>query len=372
VGGAAPGRRTEGVEMRNVAICSVLLAWTCLAGGADWAAGVPPSDLDALKRAYERAAVTAGKEAEARARPEGELDLRRIRLARSYRSRLVDMRRCAESADDDDEEAGAAAEITRIDRWLASAESCCTDGKRPVNPEEALPGGLTGGLVLRYTFNAGEKERIRDWATVSSPGINHGGRPVSQGRWGKGHWFDGVDDYVAVPAATSFWHESRLTVSVCVFRHTVEEVDERILARGGLKSRDVWLGVGPDSRVRAGIRHAGASADGLAVDRLVSRAVLPSSRWVHLVLTYDGERMCLYIDGKRDTVRVAPGGVVNSGTPMYLGRSGPGRWRHGFVGVMDDLSVWDRALAEVEVLGLHAWLLGRGKAAGRVATDIER
>jgi hypothetical protein len=74
------------------------------------------------------------------------------------------------------------------------------------------------------------------------------------------------------------------------------------------------------------------------------------------VLVYDGRVIRTYVEGQLDKTVAAPGGIATSDARINLGRSGTGKWQFGFRGIIDDLMMWDRALSEVEVMGLWAQL----------------
>jgi hypothetical protein len=79
---------------------------------------------------------------------------------------------------------------------------------------------------------------------------------------------------------------------------------------------------------------------------------------VHVVFTYDGEVARTFVDGMPDKMILLPGGTGTSDGPLQLGRCGKGRWNYGFTGPVDDVLIWNRALTEVEVLGLCAAMKG--------------
>ena len=346
--------------MRSGFVAVLMLACTLQSvADGDWVPKGRPGDLPALKAAYTGAIAKLDAGASA-ATPEGERDLllRRIRTTETYRSMLVSLRRYAVSADDDAEELEATVEIQRLDAWLAVARRRYGGASgTATGAGDPLIGGLEDGLVLRYTFDGESGQGVADASSHGRHGENHGAAWVKQGRKGGGCWFDGVDDYISVPVSNAVWRTGRFTVSLCVFRHAAEEADERLVTKGTLATRDFWVHVTADNRADGGVRHPPSGDETrLTLSRVHSEGVVRPSGWVHVAVTYDGRAMALYINGKRDRTAAAPGGLALSDGPLEIGRSGPHKWHYGFMGVLDDVMLWNRALTEVEVLGLHAWL----------------
>jgi hypothetical protein len=85
---------------------------------------------------------------------------------------------------------------------------------------------------------------------------------------------------------------------------------------------------------------------------------LPLDRWVHVAFTHDSDGVTrLYQDG----VEITQGGTTSRRSafitaPLSVGVSfnGPGQSERGqaFTGLIDDLAVWDRALAPQEIAAL--------------------
>jgi hypothetical protein len=79
------------------------------------------------------------------------------------------------------------------------------------------------------------------------------------------------------------------------------------------------------------------------------------NEWHHLVGTYDGASIRLYVDGAEDPASPVPyaGPIHVDDFPVWIGANAerPGR---GFVGRIDEVLVWDRALTQAEILELAA------------------
>lgn len=87
---------------------------------------------------------------------------------------------------------------------------------------------------------------------------------------------------------------------------------------------------------------------------------LVAGRWYHLVSTYDGSRVRLYVDGVE--IATSPcdleGALLvdDPGNSLILGKCGSHRlnWYDSYLhGLIDEVMIWDRALSPVEIQALH-------------------
>ncbi|MHC5077979.1 MAG: LamG domain-containing protein, partial [Planctomycetota bacterium] len=78
-----------------------------------------------------------------------------------------------------------------------------------------------------------------------------------------------------------------------------------------------------------------------------SNRLLSPGEWHHVVLTYDGSALALYIDGVLLRSRSATGAVDAAGMPLRIGAVGGGKGH--FAGTVDEVGFWGRALSPGEV-----------------------
>jgi hypothetical protein len=108
---------------------------------------------------------------------------------------------------------------------------------------------------------------------------------------------------------------------------------------------------------------ANSAADGGPIGRWVMEADINGTHTVlytndpvpagrhHLVGTYDGSVMRLYLDGvEAATPLFVTGTLGNRGQPLEIGRYSPNLALCKFVGTVDEVAVYDRALTAAEVL----------------------
>ena len=97
---------------------------------------------------------------------------------------------------------------------------------------------------------------------------------------------------------------------------------------------------------------------------LTARDALPTGRWVHLVGTFDGRTMRIYVDGAERGAMNRPGRVKPNAFPLCLGSYEAGHKAH-FTGLLDEVRLYGRALTADEVRQQHRSLAGSKGAATR-------
>ncbi|MEK8227848.1 LamG domain-containing protein [Oerskovia sp. M15] len=118
--------------------------------------------------------------------------------------------------------------------------------------------------------------------------------------------------------------------------------------------------IGDDRRVRAGSLERGKAFLRLnqkssgETFRANATSTYPSdgSTWVHLVGTYDGQRVRLYVDGVEQASIAGPASVGVNTLPLVVGAQPDGPYP--FQGAVDDVGLYGRALSASEVAVLHA------------------
>lgn len=81
---------------------------------------------------------------------------------------------------------------------------------------------------------------------------------------------------------------------------------------------------------------------------LVAKKELPLGRWAHLAGTFDGQAIRIYVDGEEQGVMPRPEAVNPTDAPLCLGSFAVDHEAH-FVGRLDEVRLFDRALAPAEI-----------------------
>ena len=284
-----------------------------------------------------------------------------IETLRRERIDLLGRKRLADSSDDDDEAATFQRRIDEIDGRIAKAErKRASERDEMAAAEKRLPGGLEKGLVFYFPFDVAMGAVAVDLSGRGNAGHVHGARWSARGRSEGCLWLDGKDDYVEVPTVSTPTSSTAFTVSVCVLREptdTGSEAPANVVAHGDSKSGEQRLWIAPTGAVGATVGCRGGNRRPVRMDAEPARERVGAREWAHLVLTMDGRVARTYVNGRLDkTMTVERELAPSHRAPWQIGRCGAGDWAYGFTGRIDDVIVWDRALSEVEVMGLWVGL----------------
>ncbi len=233
----------------------------------------------------------------------------------------------------------------------------------------------TQGLVLHYRFNESTGNTVHDFAGDNDALVV--GTPAGHTQWVAAGRVGGALDlaggstpdagtghYVELPQGVLLGLE-QCSISLWLNR-SGGPMWQRVFDLGS--GQPVWLFFTPYGGtalpVVAGRTPALIFVDFVAIDGapegeglLKITKPIPVSTWVHFVLTWSGQEVKAYLDGKLVASAVTHGGV----TPSDLGNTGQnylGRSQFEtdpyFDGLIDEFRIYDRVLSANEVAELHA------------------
>lgn len=199
------------------------------------------------------------------------------------------------------------------------------------------------GLVAHYNFDEGEGPTLRDVSGNGNDGQIHGARYVRRGR-GFSLEFDGVRDYVDCGSGPSLDLREALTLEAWVFPTSRVKGEPGIL---GKHFNSYLLSYYADGQCWYYISGGGNAA----------KSLLTPGSWHHVVGTFDGKVVRLYLDGTLANAKPSEFPTVKSGKNFFIGcvlgdsnATDPNYSRSAFFpGQIDELKVYNRALSEAEV-----------------------
>jgi hypothetical protein len=203
----------------------------------------------------------------------------------------------------------------------------------------------TAGLVAAYAFDEASGATVNDASGNGHRGALSGGvTRTTQGRFGRALDFNGAA-FVTVPDAAGLDLGSAMTLEAWVYPTAAPTRTTTALMKEQADGLAYALYAGSATgRPRAAVELDSDPGTAHAVNGPVR---LPLHTWTHLATTFDGTSLRLYVNGVLAASRDVPGTLAESTGPLRIG--GNGVWGEYFRGRIDEVRVYDRALAQAEV-----------------------
>ena len=186
------------------------------------------------------------------------------------------------------------------------------------------------------------RDRITGVNAVAPLGSHFAG-----GRVGSAFSFNGVDEYLDIASDSSNQGRGPITLLAWIARDA-QGAQHSILEKYGPTDGGYAL------RVTAGDNaaffvltnsYAGTSVEG--------RASIRKNLW-HLVAgVWDGHTAAVYVNGRLDQRIAVSGALIPGNTPLRMGARGDDG-RTPFQGAIDEIMIFDRALADAEIAAIYA------------------
>ena len=154
--------------------------------------------------------------------------------------------------------------------------------------------------------------------------------------------FDGVDDYVEIPNSSSLDITGNNISCVAWVYIGDQNSDVGIITKGPLTNEESYmLGIKNDEKPRMRVYTD-------SFTQAVADNPLTQNQWHHLVGTYNGYEVKIYVDGTLSKSELKNGNINSSSNPVLLGRRVIGDNRY-YNGLMDDVRIYDRVLSGQEI-----------------------
>jgi len=197
------------------------------------------------------------------------------------------------------------------------------------------------GLVAEWGFEGDGGEVVKDTSGRGNNGALKNGAARVEDGIGTALKFDGVDDYVECGGAGSLDIGREITLEAWVYPIKVASgVGEPLIVGKGLYSYALAYNPG---QIWFYISDGGWHCV----------AEIPTRKWTHVVGTYDGKKMKLYVNGEFRTAY----SMADPGTPIKHSDGGVLLGKRGdayFCGMVDNVRIYDRPLTKEEVMAHYA------------------
>jgi len=209
------------------------------------------------------------------------------------------------------------------------------------------------GARGRWDLDAGSGLVAADSSGWSHHGAISGGTTWVAGRSGKALRFDGASGKVSVPDSAGLDLAGTMTVAAWLRPERV--ATQHVVKKAQSYEVDGYeLSVASTGRPFFRVNQA-SSGDAFRVNAPAA-AVADGSTWTHVVGTFDGSRLRLFVDGVEQASVAGPAAVGTNALPLVIGdQSGGG---YPFKGAVDGVRLYDRALSASEVAALYAGTAG--------------
>lgn len=169
------------------------------------------------------------------------------------------------------------------------------------------------------------------------------------GRFNTAIIFDGLNDYITVADTTTLKITGDLTLSAWVKRTggnaTYRGIVGKMAIVGGTNYKGYTLQMGNDNKFRFAVAH-----NLTTTDRVISNTTYTDSNWHHVVGVKSSGNLYLYVDGVLQTDTLSGATITDTGAALTIGRIYSSTDDFYFVGPIDEVAVYSRALSASEVL----------------------
>lgn len=206
------------------------------------------------------------------------------------------------------------------------------------------------GLVGYWSFNEGTGTKATDYSGNGNTGTLNGanGLPVwTVGKSGTALRFDGADDHVTVNA-NSILQPSIITISAWIKPSSLD--DDWIVSTQTSDPYNYNYGYVmrvqyPENTVNCYFGRGSSTAG-------TSQVPVIAGIWQHIICSYDGSYARIYLNSVEATPNSAAGSMSYAGTENVYISSHYSTSRH-FVGQIDEVRIYNRALSAAEVATLY-------------------
>jgi concanavalin A-like lectin/glucanase superfamily protein/fibronectin type III domain protein len=196
------------------------------------------------------------------------------------------------------------------------------------------------GLVAAYGFEETSGSVVGDASPNRLAGSISGAVRTASGRYGRAMLFDGIDDWITVADAPAL-DLSTMTIEAWVKPAALSGWRSVLLKEDlGTLSYALYAHDGaphPAATIRVG---SDVSA--------VGTSVLPLGAWTHVAATFDGTQLQFFVNGALVDTRPAAGALEPTDGALRIG--GNAVWGEYFDGVIDEVRIYNRALAPADIV----------------------
>ena len=196
------------------------------------------------------------------------------------------------------------------------------------------------GLVGWWRFDEGNGTVAKDSSGSGNDGTVHNATWVD-GKYGKALSFNGTSDYLEIAHAASLSPTSGISLEAWV-KFARNNTMEVILTKS-TAGRDVWQDYALTHEANNIFRGIFRVAGNIRVVNSLPHTDI--NVWHHVVVTFDGQSLRMYVNGVLEGTANYAGALGTSTNPLRVGK----QVVYNFQGVIDEVRVYNRALSATEI-----------------------
>jgi hypothetical protein len=205
---------------------------------------------------------------------------------------------------------------------------------------------LNDSLVAYYPFNNNAND---DTQHANNGAVN--GAILGMDRHGNensAYVFNGQNNYISISHDSSLNMTNKMTVSAWVKSNDMGKENQDILSKTESGSYSLALNE-TDGEVDSKFAFLVNINNNY---EYVYSASHPQEEWYHVVGSYDGSEMKIYVNGIVEGTLSVSGSVKNNTSPLILGNESH-QLNEPFDGTLDEIRIYNRLLLSSEVLALY-------------------
>ena len=180
-----------------------------------------------------------------------------------------------------------------------------------------------------------------------------GNAAFASGKVGQGFSLNGTSAYLEVPSSSSLSPSGPFTIETWInYGRITSSLGGNFIVVKGLDCNclvDWAMSVSTSLKLRP---HVNINGGWHYFD---CNTTLASNTWYHVAMVYDGANLIGYVNGVADgQTQVGPGNINVSANPLRIGVYSPGQSYAYFAGLIDELSIYGRALSQAEIQAVYS------------------
>jgi hypothetical protein len=210
------------------------------------------------------------------------------------------------------------------------------------NPQ-AFGNAELAGLIGWWKFDETEGTTAKDSSDGNHNGTLNGDVKWTQGKISGAVELDGKSGFIQIADKSAFDIGGQITIASWVNIRSVPAEYTAIVTKGDSSWR-----LSTAQRERK-FHCSVNNYNSIILDG--STEVAPN-QWHHVAAVYDGQQMCIYVDGKLDATKPWKGGIAKNDFDVLIGENAEQKGRF-FDGLIDDVRIYNYALKDFDIMALY-------------------